>query len=152
MSELDKIARQTKMSSHSCSCERCAKMCLRSPCLGTPADILKLINEGFIHQLGFVDWSAGSRYGLPVIEMVMIAKNEDDSCPLFKNGLCTLHESGLKPTEGKLSSHEAQDPKHWDEWLTYAVAKTWEAPENQPTVNRIEKILLKYLIKQHHEV
>lgn len=108
--------------------------CHGTPCLGTPEDIAKLIKAGHAHRLAITDWHAGIVMGVTDRPITMIASIYDENkgaCTFYKDGLCELHDKGLKPTEGKLShhSHRLTDPKKSIAW---AVAKEWEGlPEDE---------------------
>lgn len=63
-------------------------------------------------------------------------------CTFFKDGLCQLHDSGLKPTEGKLSHHSVTEENlNPQKSLAYNVAKEWINPDNFETINRIKSKL-----------
>ena len=111
-----------------CSCERCKNQC-RTPCLGTPEDIAKLIDAGYKDRLAPTEWWAGAVIGITKGPVMMIQAMVDKNgwctfrCP---DGLCELHDKGLKPTEGRLSHHTIAldnfDPRRSLSWL---VAKEW---------------------------
>ena len=45
---------------------------------------------------------------MPAVRGVQIThatEGLNGACPFFKDGLCMLHDKGLKPTEGRLASH-----------------------------------------------
>ena len=120
-----------------CKCKLCQQQC-HTPCLGTPNDILRLIEAGYKDRLEPTIWGAGMVMGTTDHPIPMIqAKIEGEWCTFFHDGLCELHNLGLKPTEGKLSHHsmtlERWTPK---KSLSLNVAKTWE--END---EKVEKIL-----------
>lgn len=54
----EKIARQTGRKPVECSCGLCKAMC-HTPCLGTPQDILALIDAGYADKLCYTDWLVG---------------------------------------------------------------------------------------------
>lgn len=117
----------------SCSCGKCVTMCERTPCLGTPTDILNLINAGHADKLLESVWLVGLPYGFPKTKMFQIDGTK--GCPFFnKNKLCDLHDSGLKPTEGKLAFCETKDVKFPP---SYAVAFTWRITENFGIIQQI---------------
>lgn len=60
----------------------------------------------------------------------------------FHDGLCELHDKGLKPTEGRLSHHSMR----LDNWspkksISWNVAKEWEDEENAPVLEEIYELL-----------
>lgn len=136
------IQRHTGTSQRECSCKTCANMCKQSICLGTPSDILELVKAGYGDKLAPTLWAAGRVAGIPHIPMVQIIQKQDNSCLLFKNGKCTLHEAGLKPTEGVLAHHSNTrvKPEHH---LSVVVAQTWTNPMNIDTINEIVDLLKK---------
>lgn len=142
-SVFEKIIRKTGRKPSSCKCVSCKSQCMRSPCLGTPQDIEKIIDAGYGDRIFATEWGVRVMQGLDKHPIRMYqAELTEHGCTFFKNGLCELHNYGLKPTEGKLShhtiTHENYDPK---KHLSYNVAKTWLDDNNVPVVQRIiEKI------------
>lgn len=117
-----------------CQCEKCKSQC-HTPCLGTPEDIERLIGAGYGNRLAATEWCVGMLLGLTDRPIHMIqAKIENEWCAFYHDGLCELHEKGLKPTEGRLSHHSIRidnfDPKKSLSWL---VAKEWLPLQNQLT-------------------
>ena len=104
---LQKIQRKTGKKVSFCKCNHCKSQCSH-PCLPTPEDVEKLISNGFKDKLMFIEWSGGLNAGWLNRTVLMITpklKQDNSSCIFFENGLCQLHDLGLKPTEGKLSHH-----------------------------------------------
>lgn len=138
---LYRIAMQTRREPIQCNCDRCQSQC-HTPCLGTPQDILCLIDAGYAESLCYTEWAVGVILGFTskIIPMVQI-KEENGWCVLFHNGKCELHDKGLKPTEGRLSSHYYRPQNLLADYnLTYQVAKTW-SDENIGIIREItEKI------------
>lgn len=63
-------------------------------------------------------------------------------CVFFKDGLCELHESGLKPTEGKLSHHSIKQENYkFSKMLSWNVAKEWLDENNWETIRIIYREL-----------
>lgn len=132
------ISRKTGMKPSHCRCRLCQQQC-HTPCLGTPSDISRLIEAGYGDRLKPTIWEAGIVMGITDHPIPMIqARIEGDWCTFFHDGLCELHNKGLKPTEGKLSHHsmtlERWTPK---KSLSWNVAKTWEEKENQEIIREI---------------
>jgi hypothetical protein len=128
-STLQKISRKTGKKMSQCKCQLCKKQCQVSPCLGTPDDIGRIISAGYKDQLAITEWAAGIMMGVTNEVILVVAPLFDrakGACTFYENGLCTLHDRGLKPTEGKLSHHTTSvsnfDPK---KSLAWAVAKEW---------------------------
>lgn len=110
-----------------CCCDKCKSQC-RTPCLGTPEDILKLIRAGYADRLAPTEWWAGVIMGVCKQPVLMVQPVLENGWCTFRqeDGLCELHNAGLKPTEGRLSHHSIRDdnfnPKKSLSWL---VAKEW---------------------------
>lgn len=81
----------------SCKCNLCKLQCAQ-PCWGTPEDMQNIIDAGFMKRCMV------QVYG-EIMFVTPLMDNEKKSCTFFTNGLCELHDSGLKPTVGKLSHH-----------------------------------------------
>ena len=142
-SERSHIIRKTGRFPKECKCKLCKQQC-HTPCLGTPSDILKLMNAGYSDKLSFTDWKAGIVMGCTdhVVTMVQATVN-GDWCIFYHDGLCELHDKGLKPTEGVLSHHSIKI----DNWkpkksISWNVAKTWEDEENKSIIEEITSRML----------
>lgn len=111
-----------------CACDKCKSMCLKQPCIGTPEDIYKIIAAGHSNKLSLSFWLTGlvtDSHDKPV-EMIQPKALEDGRCAfLDDNHLCTLHDAGLKPTEGKLAIHSEKPTGDFKETSNYKVAMTW---------------------------
>lgn len=146
MTEHEKIMQQTGLEPSQCSCKTCAGYCATCPCIGTPSDILNLINNGYKDRLVASLWCAGIRIGLEPIEMVQLEQKADNSCVMYEDGKCKLHASGLKPIEGKLANCnlalnvKLQFLQHKLQPST-ATALTWLDPKNAQTINIIKKAM-----------
>lgn len=125
----NEIARKSGRKPIQCNCEKCKMQC-RTPCLGTPQDIMRLIEAGYEDRLAPADWYVGIMFGVTdkPVRMVQPRQENNGWCTFYHDGLCELHDKGLKPTEGKLSSHLIRidnfNPKKSLAWL---VAKEWLA-------------------------
>lgn len=128
-SALARIIRKSGRKPVSCKCLSCQSQCKREPCLGTPVDIAKIKEAGFADRIFPTLWGAGILMGVTteIIEMEQpLFDKAKGSCTFFNNGLCELHDLGLKPTEGKLSHHTIKrDNYNPSRSLTWLVAKTW---------------------------
>ena len=141
-----KIVENTGRKLVECSCAKCQSQC-KVPCLGTPDDIQKLIRAGYVDKLRMTLWCVGVALGKSeqLIPMVQIEQT-DSGCVFFKNGLCELHDLGLKPTEGKLSHHELKlDNFVFELSLHWNVAKEWLEPENLIQVVKVFAMMELYL-------
>lgn len=133
-----KIIRRTGRKPVECKCQQCKKQCA-TPCLGTPEDIEKLIDAGYKDQLSVSEWAVGKLLGkidytIPMIQAIQ----SDKGCVFFHNGLCDLHEKGLKPTEGRLSHHSVTlDNFSFRKSISWNVAKEWIDERNMVVVERV---------------
>ena len=147
----DKIAKQVGKQPISCNCDKCKQMCQRTPCLGTPQDILAIIEAGYVDKVCYTEWAAGIVLGhikepIPMVQIKTKDGNRDNSCVFYNDGQCDLHESGLKPTEGKLAHHEVDAIELRPEYnLTYQVAIEWTKIENNEVINEILEKVIEHL-------
>ena len=138
----------------SCNCEKCKQMCQRTPCLGTPHDILALIEAGYIDKLCYTEWAAGMALGfiqepIPMVQLKIVGNGNSGCCVLYHDGICELHEKGLKPTEGRLSHHEVREREMNPEYnLTFQVALEWIRRGNFDIISKIADKLSEHLNKQ----
>lgn len=126
--QLERIMRASGRLPSSCDCEKCRNQC-HTPCLGTPDDIVRLIDAGYGDRVAITTWMAGMLIGVYPSPVLMIQPTlEDNGWCTFRrpDGLCELHDKGLKPTEGRLSHHSAgPDSMDPEKNLTWLVAKEW---------------------------
>lgn len=144
-SEATRIARKSGRKFTNCKCNKCKSQC-QTPCLGTPEDIEKLIDAGYASELCRTEWASGIIMGVTTELIPMIqAEATDAGCIFFKDGLCELHDLGLKPLEGRLSHHSIKidnfNPKKSLAWL---IAKEWIDERNADTIQRIKEKLIPY--------
>ncbi len=137
-SQLHYIIRKTGRKPISCKCKLCQQQCHQA-CLGTPQDIMRLIEAGYKDRLAPTAWVAGMMMGctdhiVPMVQPLV----DGEWCTFFHDGLCELHDKGLKPTEGKLSHHSMRladwTPKKSIAWN---VAQEWEEPRNREIMKAI---------------
>ena len=130
----NRIAKQVGKLPISCNCEKCKQMCQRTPCLGTPHDILALRH---------------TRRPIPMVQLKSTGSKVDGCCICYHDGKCELHENGLKPTEGKLSNHDVSERELLPQYnLTFQVASEWMKEENFPIINQIVYKLSEYWDKK----
>lgn len=150
----NRIARQIGKQPISCSCEKCKQMCQRVPCLGTPHDILALIESGYADKVCYTEWAAGMVLGhinrpIPMVQIKTKNGSRDGTCVFYNDGKCELHESGLKPTEGRLSHHEVSVRElRKENNLTYQVAIEWCKEENLDIIREIVRKVMDHLNKK----
>lgn len=128
-----------------CTCDKCKNMC-KVPCIGTPKDIEAIIDAGYADRLKETMWMVGY---LAVKEkpIAMIQPTEKDGWCAFRqpDGLCELHDLGLKPTEGVLASCkvvEEDDIPTYETSVLRAVAHEWVKVEN---FGNVMKVVFKFL-------
>lgn len=133
-----KIMKTTGRKVTNCKCQKCKSQC-RTPCLGTPQDIERLIDAGYGKRLAPTLWAAGMIMGICKAPIPMIqAKAGEEWCTFYKDGLCELHEKGLKPTEGRLSHHSIKsDNFRPSKSISWNVAKEWVNPANSDCIERV---------------
>ena len=136
---LQRIMRKTGRKPIECKCQKCKQQC-KTPCLGTPEDILRLIKAGYKDRLAITHWWVGIARGkldFPVI-MIQARQEENGYCTFFRDGLCELHDLGLKPTEGRLSHHSiTKENFKFGKSLSWNVAKEWMDMRNGEIVEEI---------------
>ena len=136
---LQRIMRKTGRKPIECKCQKCKQQC-KTPCLGTPEDILRLIKAGYKERLAITHWWVGVARGnldFPVI-MIQARQEENGYCTFFRDGLCELHDLGLKPTEGRLSHHSiTKENFKFGKSLSWNVAKEWMDMRNGEIVEEI---------------
>lgn len=144
-------------------CARGVRMCYHTPCIGTVDDIEKIINAGYAKSL-MLDWWVGipmehrmtDKYN-PFTEDVMylipaIVGSEgkkakfarSGKCTMLENNLCKLHDSGLKPIQGKLACCKVErifmdngEEKDLDERIP--VLHTWNTQRGKDLIERWKK-------------
>jgi hypothetical protein len=138
-----KIIRKTGRKPIECKCHLCRMQC-KTPCLGTPEDIEKLIDTGYGNKLALTEWAVGLvmgiiSYSIPMIQAIQTEKG----CIFLENGLCSIHEKGLKQTEGKLSHHSTRlDNFKFSKSISWNVAKEWI---DQKNIEIIKRVLEKFI-------
>lgn len=142
--QFNRIARKTGRKISFCKCNECKKQCA-IPCLGTPQDIEKIIDAGHNDKIFETDWYVGMIMGIidkPIFMYQAELVESTGFCVFFENGLCKLHDSGLKPTEGKLSHHSTKiDNFKPNKSLSWMIAKEWIDPKNADVIERIRQKL-----------
>ncbi len=126
----EKIVRKSGFKPVECKCQVCKTQC-KTPCFGTPEDMVNIIAAGYQYRV-CVQVINGTQMITPLPDM------ERGCCTFFRNGLCELHESGLKPTVGKLAHHSTtMDNFNIKKTPSYLVLKEWQTI----TKERFEKLL-----------
>ena len=150
-SPLQRIIQRTGRRPTECRCRQCRQQC-HTPCLGTPHDILRLIDHGYAHRLAPTLWQAGVLMGVTTQPVPLIQARCLDGawgglldvgarshCTfLTPDGLCELHPLGLKPTEGRLSHHTIRlDNFKRSKSISWAVVQEWLSPDNADVVEEV---------------
>lgn len=93
-----------------CDCQECRIMC-RRPCWPTPDEAFELIAAGYAQNMMYDYW-ARIEGDIGVIAPALKGREGDhapfmpyseDGCTFWHNGLCQLHDRGLKPLEGRMT-------------------------------------------------
>ena len=112
-----------KMHPVECDCAVCRGMCLRAPCLGTPLDIARIMAAGHGKKLAQSNHVAFAGAGVPPVKMIAPLMTSQGCAFLDEQGHCSLHSTGLKPTEGRLSSCQRTPEQSLS--LTLSIIQTW---------------------------
>ena len=131
--QFENVVRKTGKKPVECKCHSCKMQCKNQTCIGTPEDMEKLVNAGYSNRLAPAIWHVGKMYGIIDHDVNIIAPRFDKvkgACTFFtEDGLCELHEKGLKPTEGRLSIHTTDAFSSIQEFkkksIAWAVIKHW---------------------------
>lgn len=129
-----------------CACPTCKRMCHHRPCWGTPDEIDRLLDGGHAESLMADYWDADGSiqpedgaYRIDVIAPAMVGYGGTDApwwphgrCTMLdSNDLCTLHNAGLKPVEGRTANHtDSSLPVH------KAVAVLWNTARGREVAAR----------------
>lgn len=140
MPEISGLAKYTESA---CACDQCRDMCHR-PCWPTPEEAQVLIDAGYGHLL-MNDWWIGDSWldesadiqllcpAAPGRESKLAAGWPGETgCSMQKDGLCQLHDLGLKPAEGRFAScaEESMPTLH------HEIAQTWNDEAGQELVRQ----------------
>lgn len=149
---LQRIERLSQCHPSECHCARCQQMC-HVPCLGTPEDIEKLVDAGYADRLRPTEWLVASLIGLADGPISMIQPEVVNGwCTFYHNGLCELHDKGLKPTEGRLSRHddvETHGKIPLENNVAFLVAKEWVDDRNFYTILRLCEKIKKHIENEY---
>lgn len=119
-------------------------MC-RRPCWGTPEDIEKIMDAGYSHRLMSEFWANAKEgqididFPAPAIKGYEGKKSpfwpkSDEGCTFWnEDGLCDLHDLGLKPIEGRLANCKSEDNM---QGVHEEVARTWDTDKGRAVLAR----------------
>lgn len=139
----DFLVQETGVKPVSCSCNTCKSMCKEGPCLGTPLDIVAIIEAGYADKLCLTEVRSLIPFGIPAHETIQPRYDKQKkACAFFTDeGLCELHDKGLKPTEGKLAGCEQGRHNNIKMLPAVAVGLTWF-----PVNSMVQEAFLKFLL------
>lgn len=158
LSPLQRIMIKTGRKPIECKCHLCKRQC-HTPCLGTPQDILRLMDAGYTDRLKLTEWLAGMMMGVTKVPIPLIQPECLDGafggtidlgvkshCTFQReDGLCELHDKGLKPTEGRLSHHSTKiDNFKPSKSIGWAVVQEWLDPQNEDVVEEVVRRYKEY--------
>ena len=131
------------MDFEACSCAECKAMCERRPCWPTPDDAQRLIDAGHAKRLMLDWWFDNAQNKTVYVLTPAIAGREAGQAPaipsgrctfLNEQGLCQLHDLGLKPTEGKQALCNERTPVD----LHVQIGQTWDGAEGKTVIDAWE--------------
>src|SRR6185369_1432705 len=124
-----------------CTCAACVSLCKKSPCTGTPAEILRLINNGLIYRIQPAFYAA--YVTIPISMYTVSFDYSKQSCTFLDNDRCELHTVELKPLEGRFTACGIANRPKGKLPLPYAVALTWTVEENAKAIKLIRYAMSK---------
>lgn len=128
---------------HECSCGECKKMCERTPCWPIPGDIEKLFETKYIKKFRLICFEVGDGVN-PMrkdVDMPLpITKRKESyyhgECIFSdKDGLCILHNEGLKPYGGKAAIHEDDQPD-----IRPDILREWNRKEGRAIIKKFKEL------------
>lgn len=102
--------------------------------MGTPKEIEKLMDAGYMHKLTRCNSNDPSLEFSVIMPAMSDVSRRRGVCPFFKRGLCTLHDKGLKPIEGRVAMHNKNNPR----LLYHHLARAWNGKKGQAVIARWE--------------
>ena len=115
-------------------------MCERRPCWPTPDDAQRLIDAGHADRLMLDWWFDHAQNKTVYVLTPAIAGREGGQAPaipsgrctfLNAQGLCQLHDLGLKPTEGKQALCKERTPAGLHE----QIGQTWDGAAGKAVID-----------------
>lgn len=134
-----------KVPEYACSCTACKEMCERTPCLGTPEEMLAIKNAGFGDKLVIMRYYDTYMLSPDSFETRDRYNHRSISgrCRfLTPQRLCQLHDLGLKPIEGRAAIHEGGEVPHDKAFISdqsmfrEGLARSWERPIGRLIIKR----------------
>ena len=118
-------------------------MCERRPCWPTPDDAQRLIDAGHADRL-MLDWWFDNEQNKTVYVLTPAITGREGGqapaipsgrCTFFSDeGLCRLHDLGLKPTEGRQALCKERTP----DGLHEQVGRTWDGADGKTVIDAWE--------------
>jgi len=114
-----------------CGCPECQNMCY-TPCIPTPTEAKAIIDAGFGDKLesSWAFWASDD--GVSEWELLKPTYQNGQCAFQGEDGLCALHDNGLKPIEGKLALCQGRTPQG----LNQAVKDTWNTFQGKRLVEQ----------------
>lgn len=130
----------TMFKEFSCSCEKCQFMC-HTPCCGTPEEIERIIEAGYGDRLCLDDWEGEAPDIHPALKGYESERAPWDvcspsGCTFWKNGLCELHDKGLKPLGGRAAYHTKEQDY---ETVAEYIGKSWDTDKGRDLIDKWSK-------------
>lgn len=125
----------------SCRCPKCRAMCSHSVCLPTPKEARELLRRGYALRMAVYQFKPGSdsdSYVGPATkgrEDEVLNRTNYGACTFHKDGLCELHDLGLKPLEGRATHHD----RDWRE-ARLQVVKTWKGKAFESVSSQLNRL------------
>jgi hypothetical protein len=98
--------------------------------MGTPKEIAAIMDAGYMSKLTIDNDND------PSLEFAVIksrgSKGTKGTCVFHKNGLCQLHDLGLKPIEGRTAMHGKDNPRI----LYHHLARAWNGKKGKQIIER----------------
>lgn len=124
-----------------CSCRKCQEMCQR-PCWPSPEEADQMLDDGLGPKMMLDWWAAEEDIYLicpaePGREKDRASSYPRGGCVLQNpNGLCSIHNSGYKPLEGRTAMCSEKHPN-----LHRDVAALWDNDEGREVVEKWKRLV-----------
>jgi len=100
------------------------------------------MDAGFASRLMFDDWPFGADMLKPAMkgsegERAPWEVKTEEGCTFWKDGKCELHQSGLKPIQGKLAHHANTRAQIGE--IEGLIRSSWDSDEATEVIERWKK-------------
>jgi hypothetical protein len=97
------------------------------------------MDAGYGDRLMLDDWPEEAEMLKPALKgeeggLAPWRTSDDNGCTFWKDGLCELHDKGLKPLQGRLAYHGHS--KEQREWIAWEIRKAWGGIEAREVLER----------------